>query len=89
MMISATSRGRDTSDAWLAAIDCVVAFIRLAKNSCAAGGIIWSPEEMRYQEGICFQATLPDVSVKLATLSGFCTAAITAASAALTSATKA
>jgi hypothetical protein len=39
-MMSVTSTGCDTSEAWLAATVRVVAFMRRAKNSWAAGGII-------------------------------------------------
>jgi hypothetical protein len=45
--------------------------------------------EIRNQDGNFFQATGPDMSVKLAMLKGFCTAAMMAASVGVASATKA
>src|SRR5258707_6370841 len=85
-MMSATSCGRDINGAWLAGTERTVAFILLARSSCAGGGIIWSSVQTRYQDGRVFQAAGPSASVKLATLSGLCTAAITAASSSVTSA---
>jgi hypothetical protein len=40
MMNLATASEWETMDTWLPAIDVTVAFMRLAKRCCAAGGII-------------------------------------------------
>src|ERR1700677_4256465 len=88
-MMSATSCGRDMNGAWLEATDRTFAPIRLAKNSCGGGGIIWSSAQVRYKEGIVFQAGAPLLPAKLEGLSGLCTAAMTAASVAVASAANA
>jgi hypothetical protein len=88
-MMSATFCGRDMKGAWLEATERTLAPIRLARNSCAGGGIIWSSVQVRYQEGIVFQAGAPLLPAKLARLSGLCTAAMTAASVAVASAANA
>jgi hypothetical protein len=88
-MMSATSLGCDAIDAWLAATVRTVAFIRLAMNCCAGGGIIWSSSETRYHDGSGFHAGNPDFPVNDLRLDGFCATAMTAAQAGSTSAANA
>src|SRR5437868_8168342 len=81
----AISFGCDSSDAWLAGSEIVVAFICFENMCSTAGGIMRSFSEIWYQVGSCFQAGGPDFSVKIDTLNGFCTTAMTSALAGLTS----
>src|SRR5258708_32825935 len=86
---SATSLGCETIAAWLDATLRISAPMRLAMNSSACGGIIWSSGATMYHDGMAFQAGGPAFAVKESTLSGFCTAAMTLASVGSTSAANA
>src|SRR5712692_9168448 len=89
VMRSATSLGCETIAAWLDATLWISAPMRLAMNSSAWGGIIWSSVATMYHDGRVFHAGGPDFAVKESTLSGFCTAAMTLASVGSTSAANA
>src|SRR5712691_2660876 len=89
VMRSATSLGCETIAAWLDATLRISAPMRLAMNSSACGGIIWSSVATMYHDGRVFQAGGPAFAVKESTLSGFCTAAMTQASVGSTSAANA
>src|SRR6266481_7493876 len=80
VMRSATSLGWETIAAWLDATLRISAPMRLAMNSSARGGIIWSSVATMYHDGRCFQAGGPDFAMNELMLRGFCTAAITRAS---------
>src|SRR5258706_12693889 len=75
-MSANTWAGWETIEAWLEGTEMVVAFMRLAKNSCRDGGIMRSFVEIRYHEGRVFQATAVVGSPKMAVLPGFCTVAM-------------
>src|SRR5258708_21808503 len=89
VMRSATSLGWETIAAWLDATLRISAPMRLAMNSSACGGIIWSSVATMYHDGRVLHAGGPAFAVKESTLSGFCTAAMTRASVGSTSAANA
>src|SRR5258708_34900278 len=88
-MRSTTSLGCETIAAWLDATLWISAPMRLAMNSSACGGIIWSSVATMYHDGRVFHAGGQTFAVKESTLSGFCTAAMTRASVGSTSAANA
>src|SRR5258708_3907791 len=89
VMRSATSLGCETIAAWLDATLRTSALMRLAMNSSACGGIIWSSVATMYHDGRVFHAGGLDFAVQESTLSGFCTPAMTRSSVGSTSAASA
>src|SRR5260370_6135275 len=77
VMRSATSLGCETIAAWLDATLRSSAPMRLAMNSSACGGIIWSSVAPMYQDGRVFHDGGPALAVKESTLSSFCPPALT------------
>src|SRR6266851_4890770 len=63
VMRSATSSGCETIAAWLDATLRISAPMRLAMNSSACGGIIWSSVATMYHDGRVFHAGGPDFPV--------------------------
>src|SRR5260370_18350473 len=77
VMRSATSLGWETIAAWLDATLRISAPIRLAMNSSACGGIIWSSGAPMYHDGRVFHARGPAFALTESTPGGFCPAPIT------------
>src|ERR1700755_3566800 len=65
-MISAVAAGCESATEWEAAISTVCASIRFAMWRWASGGIAWSCEATRYQDGSDFQAATEGASSKIA-----------------------
>src|SRR5271154_4991003 len=74
---------------WLPATSSVVAFIRLAYIRSTSGGMIWSLDETRNQEGLVFQAGWVIGAVNTDTASGTWESAMNTRSAIGTSGAKA
>src|SRR5580704_1323848 len=66
----AATSGCDTKATWLPATSWVTAFILFAYIRSTSGGMIWSLEETRYQDGFNFQAGWAIGAVKTDTASG-------------------
>lgn len=69
--VSATACGASTSTVW--------AWARAAMNFSAAGGMVWSSLATRYQDGIVFQAGVPEGSTSPCAVRGRWVAASSAA----------
>ena len=75
-----TISGSVTCAAWGVSASTVWAWARAAMKRSAAGGIRWSSLETRYQEGMVFQAGVPDGSPRACRAMGLWVAASSAAS---------
>src|SRR5580704_13250569 len=84
-----TTAGRETYTAWLPGVSVTTALARSDMARWAAGGIMWSSVETRYQDGLLRQAGSVTAPPSASTAAGSCESAMNAASFSGTSAAKA